>query len=161
MLVWFAVVAMVLVAEIFRSPMVDYRMVALGAVVPLIEVVVGRPVFLHTLAAPVLLLAVVMGATSGRRLLRRRLLGLPIGLFLHLVLDATWANTKLFWWPALGLDLAGERTPEQANGLIVALGLEVVGIAVAVWAYRRYGLAQADLRRRFLATGQLDRSVLG
>ncbi|MEM9893187.1 MAG: hypothetical protein AAF962_20145 [Actinomycetota bacterium] len=160
MLVWFAVVAMVLVAEIFQSPMVDYRMVALGAVLPLIEVLIGRPIFLHTLAAPVLLLCVVMAATTGRRLVRRRFLGLPIGLFLHLVLDATWANTKLFWWPALGFDLGGEQTPEQANGLVVAVLLELVGIAVAVWAYRRYGLARPDLRRRFLTTGQLDRSVL-
>ncbi|MEL7210209.1 MAG: hypothetical protein AAGK32_18595 [Actinomycetota bacterium] len=160
MFLWFAVLAMVLVAEVFRSPMVDYRIVALGAVLPLIEVVFDRVWFLHTLAAPVVVLAVVMGATTGRRLLRRRALGLPIGLFMHLLLDGTWATTRLFWWPALGFDLSAETVPERAGGWILAIVLELLALAVAVWAVRRYGLDQPDHRQRLLRTGHLDRSVL-
>ena len=41
MLLWFVVLAPVAVAEIFRSPMVDYRLVALGAVLPLAEAVLA------------------------------------------------------------------------------------------------------------------------
>ncbi len=160
MLIWFAVAAMILVAEIFRSPMVDYRLVALGAVLPVIEVVAGRVVFLHTLLAPVVVLTVVMLGTQRRRLLRRRLLGIPIGLFLHLVLDATWGHTALFWWPLLGVDLGAEAVPERANGWVVAVLLEVVGVALAVWAVRRYRLDLPENRQRLLRTGQLDRSVL-
>lgn len=160
MFLWFAVLATVLVAEIFRSPMVDYRVVALGAVLPLVEVIAGRVLFLHTLLAPVLALLVVMGATTGRRLLRRRALGLPIGMFMHLVLDATWANARLFWWPVQGLGLAAERVPERAGGWLIAVLLELVAVAVGVWAVRRYGLDRPELRRRLLRTGHLDRSVL-
>ncbi|MEM8925905.1 MAG: hypothetical protein AAGD35_20565 [Actinomycetota bacterium] len=160
MVLWFAVLATVLVAEIFRSPMVDYRMVALGALLPLIEVVIGRVFFLHTLLAPVLVLTLVMATTSGRRLRRRRLLGIPIGMFFHLILDATWADTALFWWPVAGLDLSDRVVPERGQSPLLTLLLELVAVGVGVWAYRRYGLDDPDNRRRLLTTGHLDRSVL-
>lgn len=158
MLLWFAVAAPFLVAEIFRSPMIDYRMVAIGALLPVIEVVVGRPFVLHTLAAPVVLLTVVMAATSGRRLLRRRLLGIPIGLFLHLVLDGTWASTDLFWWPVFGLSFDGLEIPE-ATGVGFRLLLEVAAIGLAAVAWRRYGLDDAAARTRLVRTGHLPPAV--
>ena len=158
MLLWFAVLAPVLVAEIFRSPMVDYRLVVAGALLPLIEVVIGRPFVLHTLAAPVVVLTVTMLATVGRRLLRRRLLGVSIGLFLHLVLDGTWASAELFWWPALGLSFDGLDLPEAtAPGL--RLVLELVAVAVAVVAWRRYGLDDPAARDRLLRAGHLPAAV--
>ena len=46
---------------------------------------------------------VVMLGTIGRpRLLRRRLLCLPIGVFCGLVLSGAFTNDELFWWPFLG-----------------------------------------------------------
>ena len=46
----------------------------------------------------VALLAVVMVGTIGRpRLVRRRLLCLPIGMFCGLVLSGAWMETDLFW----------------------------------------------------------------
>ncbi len=160
MFLWFAVVAAVLVAEIFQSPMVDYRIVALGAVLPLSDLVLssaGLGTVFHSLLAPIVILAVVMATTVGRRLLRRRLLGIPIGMFLHLVLDGTWADQSLFWWPLFGLELSD--IPER-SGLVFRLGLEVVAVGVAVVAYRRYGLDDVQNRERLIRQGHLQRGYL-
>ena len=159
MLIWFAVVAPVLVAEVFRSPMIDYRLVALGAVLPLTEVVVG-PNVLHTLLGAVLAMTVVMVATQQRRLLRRRLLGVPIGMFMHLILDGSWTRSELFWWPAFGFDFGQSGLPEFDRPIVVGLLLELVGVGVGWWAIRRYELTDPVKRERLVKTGQLDRSVL-
>lgn len=154
---WFVFAAPFLVAEIFKSPMVDYRLVAFGAILPLADVAVGHGSVLHTLAGPVVLLTVVMVATMGRRLLRRRLLGIPIGVFFHLVLDGTWTSSALFWWPAFGLSLDGEPMPEStAVGWRIVL--ELLGIGIAVMSVRRYGLGDRDARSRLLRTGHLSMS---
>ena len=159
MLIWFAVVSVIVVAEVFRSPLVDYRLVALGALVPLVDVVIGRPTPLHTLAGPVAVMTAVMVTTVGRRLLRRRLLGVPIGMFLHLVLDGAWDRAELFWWPLFGFSLADEPVPEsRLIGLRVVL--ELLGVVAAAVAYRRYGLADGDNRRLLIRSGHLNRAVL-
>jgi hypothetical protein len=158
-LIWFAVLAPVLVAEVFRSPRVDYRLVALGAVLPLAEVVTGGPGPLHTLAGAAVALTVVMLVTRGRRLVRRRLLGVPIGLFLHLVLGGTWLDRELFWWPAFGWSFGAGTLLDRPVVLLV--GMEAVGLAVGVWAWRRYRLDRPENRRLLVATGHLDRQVLG
>lgn len=159
MFLWFAILAPVLVAEVFRSPMVDYRLVAIGAVLPLVEVFTGANL-LHTLLGAVVVLTVVMLTTQRRRLVRRRLLGIPIGLFVHLVLDGSWTRAELFWWPAFGLDFGPSRLPEFDRPIGVGITLELIAIVVGWWAYQRYDLGDADKRQRFLTTGQLDRSVL-
>ncbi len=168
MLLWFVVLAPVLVAEIFRSPMIDYRLVALGAALPVAEAVFGGPFVLHTLVGAVAALTLVMLSTQRRRLVRRRLLGVPIGFFFHLVLDASWARTELFWWPVVGLARGDgwsfgsteSGLPEFDRPLIVGLALEVVAVGVAVWAWRRYELADTDNRSFFVRTGQLTRAAL-
>jgi hypothetical protein len=158
-LLWFAFVAPVVVAEVFRSPMVDYRTVVLGALLPLVEVVTGVTFILHTLLGPVVALGVVMGATVNRRLQRRRLLGLPIGLFLHQVLDGTWSVAELFWWPAFGWRFEGS-VPEIGRPPALLVALEIVAIGVGAWAWRRYDLSDADHRAHLLRTGHLARGVL-
>ncbi len=160
MLIWFAVVSAIIVAEVFRSPLVDYRLVAVGSLLPLLDVVIGRPTPLHTLAAPVAVMAVVMATTVGRRLCRRRLLGIPIGMFLHLVLDGSWDSASLFWWPVLGRSLADEPLPES-RALAFRLLLELVGVVAAAVAYRRYGLDERANRRLLVRSGHLNRAVLG
>ncbi len=159
MLIWFAVVSTVVVAEIFASPMVDYRMVALGSLIPLVDLAFGTPTPLHSLLGPVVVLAVVMLSTIGRRLLRRRLLGIPIGMFMHLVLDASWDSARLFWWPAFGADLADIAVPESKS-VMVRIFLDLVAVAVGVWAYRRYGLDNPENRDRLLKSGHLHRDYL-
>lgn len=166
MLLWFVIVGPILVAEIFRSPMIDYRLVALGAVLPVAEVVTGGPRIFHTLFGAVAAMSLVMALTSKRRLVRRRLLGVPIGLFFHLLLDAAWARTALFWWPVVGLARGdglsfGEGgLPEFDRPLAVGLFLEVLAVAAGWWAWKRYELDDEDNRRFFFTTGQLTRAAM-
>lgn len=159
MLIWFATLSIVLTWAVFQSPAIDYRLVALGAVLPVVEVPFGAGP-LHSLLAPTLVLVVVMLATQRRRLVRRRWLGLPIGMYLHLVLDLAFTLTATFWWPFLGLEFSDGSAPEWERGFLSVL-MEVVGIAVGVWAYGRFGLDDPERRSRFLRTGQLDRAVMG
>src|SRR5690606_29878111 len=137
----------------------DYRLVALGAVLPVVEIPFGTGP-MHSLLFPTFVLVVVMLATSKRRLVRRRWLGLPIGLYLHIVLDFAWGRTETFWWPVLGFEFTPGSAPELSRG-VLSLVLDLVGVAVGVWAYRRFGLDDAERRSRFLRTGQLDRSIMG
>ena len=160
MFLWFAGVSVVVVWAVFKSPAIDYRLVMLGSVLPVGELLVGGPWILHTLVfASVLLFAVVL-VTQGRRLARRRWIAVPIGMMLHLALDGTWAVAELFWWPFLGGSLGEGGLPEtnRAPGLIVVL--ELIGLACLVWAYRRFGLDDPDRRELFIRTGHLDRSVV-
>lgn len=101
MFFWYLGLSWVAVWSVFRSPALDYRLVMAGAVLPVGELPVGTGP-LHTLLAPVVALLVVMLATQGKRLVRRRWLGLPIGMFVHLVLDGAVARPELFWWPLGG-----------------------------------------------------------
>ena len=157
MLIFYAALAAVGVWAIFDSPAIDYRMVMVGAVLPVAEVGLGRPGPLHSLVTAVAVLALVMGLTRGRRLVRRRWLGIPIGLLAHLVLSGTWADTDAFWWPLTGGDLSAARPPELARGPVTVV-LEIIGIGVAWWWYRRVGLDEPVAREAFRRTGQLPRT---
>jgi hypothetical protein len=99
------------------------------------------------------LLVAVMLLTIGRpRLLRRRLLCLPIGAFCGLVLSAAWANTDVFWWPFTGASLPdGSLLP--APGLVVLE--ELAGLAACAWIVYRFGLADGGRRDDFLRSGRL------
>jgi hypothetical protein len=151
---WYVAGSVLIVWGVFRSHGVDYRFVAAGALLPLaIDAPFGRPAFGHTLLAAVVLLALVMLATIGRpRLLRRRLLCLPIGMLCGLVLAGAWANTHVLWWPTLGTGF-----PDRA--LLPAWGVvgieELVGIGVLVWMVDRFGLRRPAEREAFLRTGRL------
>ena len=159
MLLWFAGLALVLVWQVFRSPALDHRLVVAGALLPLIEGLLGGPRMLHTLLGSVAVLMIVMLATRSRRVVRRRWLGLPIGLLLHLVLDGAWMRTELFWWPFFGLDFAGGGLPELQRGGFGIL-MELAG-AVALWvSWRRFGLGDPVRRSEFLRTGRVDRDLV-
>jgi hypothetical protein len=157
MFFWFVIMAPVLVAEIFKSPMVDYRLVALGAAMPLAELALGHAFVLNTLVCSVIVLTAVMLGTIGRRLVRRRLLGIPIGMFFHLALSGGWNSAELFWWPAFGLSLSDQPVPVTTN-VGLRLLLEVIAIGVGFVAYRRYQLDQSVNRTRLLRTGHLSRT---
>ena len=162
MLLWFAGCSLVLVWQVFRDPAIDHRLVVAGALAPdVVDVAFGGPRFLHTLAASVVVLIAVMVGTRGRRGLRRRFLALPIGLFLHLVLDAMWARTEVFWWPAFGRDLPGRELPSLSRPLGLLLLLEAAGAVALVWWWNRFRLSEPERRSRFLRTGRLGRDLAG
>lgn len=158
MFLWFAGGAFVLVWLVFRSPAVDYRLVVVGALLPLAELPFGSPRVLHSLTGAVALLALAMVLTPRRRLVQRRLVAIPIGVFIHLLLDGVWTDTRAFWWPFAGLAWSDAPLPELARGPF-DLVLELVGAGALWWCWRRFGFDDPARRRRFLDTGQLDRDV--
>jgi len=151
---WFLALSTLIVWQVFQSPALDYRGVLIGSVLPLVEVVFGGPRLLHTLLCPVAAMVLVMLATRHRRVRRRAWLGLPIGLFMHLILDGTWSRSELFWWPLLGVDTGGGGLPELSRGAWGVV-LELVGIAVGWWLWRRLGLGDPARRQALLTTGRL------
>ena len=161
MFFWFLGLSFLAVLIVFSSPALDYRMVMLGAVLPNVEGLLGGPWVLHTLLAPVVAMTVVMLATQGRRLVRRQWLGIPIGLFMHLVLDASWADAELFWWPFLGVaDVLGEGgIPEAGRNPALLVVMELVGIAALVFLVRRLDLA-GEGRELFRSKGQILREKM-
>ena len=158
MFCWFAACAVVAVAMVFGSSGVDYRVVALGAVLPLAENLSGSPWVLHTLAGSVVLLIGVMALTAGRgrRLRRRRWIGLPIGTLVFLVASGAWSRTALFWWPVGGSGGVGQGVPpEYDRPVLILIALELAGIAALAWTARRFGLSDPRRRRALLTTGRL------
>lgn len=161
MILWFAGVSFVFVWWVFRTPALDYRLVMVGSVLPVGEFVFGGPRVLHTLLAPVALLTIIMLATQRRRLVRRRWIGLAIGILMHLVLDGIWAREAVFWFPFFGLSSGPEwdGLPEFGHSFAVSAVLELVGALCLVWAWRAFDLADSSKRQRFLRTGHLTRVV--
>lgn len=163
MLLWFAGLAFVLVWSVFKDPAIDYRLVMAGALLPDVVdgVVFGRAGVLHTLVCSVVLLVLVMLGTRGRRLVRRRLLAVPIGTFCHLVLDGMWARTATFWWPFFGWGFggAGGGVPSWSRPWSLVVVQEVVGLAALAWCWRRFEFGSGSRLRVFLRTGRLGRDI--
>jgi len=152
---WLAFGAIFGVWNVFQSSGLDFRLVALGALLPfLIDAPFGAQSYAHTLLAAVVVLVVTMLATTGRgrRLRRRRALSLAIGWFASLVLAASWAHKELFWWPAFGT--ARPDAPLFPPWPILVVE-EALGLAAAWWVWVRFGLRDAERRARFLRTGRL------
>jgi hypothetical protein len=156
---WFVGPSILIVWSVFRSPSADYRLVALGSVLPLVELPIGEPRLLHALAGAAVGLAIVMMAARGRRVVQRRWLGVPIGMLLHLVLDGAWADTEAFWWPVLGVEWSTAELPELGRGAFNVV-LELVGAAVCWWLYRRFRLDEPARRAEFLRTGRVGRDIV-
>ena len=158
MFLWFAGGAFLLVWLVFRSPAVDYRLVIVGALLPLGELPFGSPRVLHSLTGAAALLGLAMLLTPRRRLTQRRLVAIPIGVFIHLLLDGIWTDTRAFWWPFAGLAWSDARLPELARGGFDVV-LELAGAAALWWCWRRFRLFEPARRERFVRTGKLDRDV--
>jgi membrane-bound metal-dependent hydrolase YbcI (DUF457 family) len=159
MVLWFVGPAVLIVWAVFGSPAADYRLVALGSVLPLLELPFGEPRLLHSITGAALVLVVVMLGARGRRLVQRQLLGVPIGMLLHLVLDGAWTDDHAFWWPFLGWSWSTSDLPELGRGGLSVL-LELTGLAACVWAYRRFRLDEPERRADFLRTGRIGRDVV-
>lgn len=161
MLIWFAGCSLVIVWQVFRDPAIDYRLVVAGALAPdLVDAALGGPRLLHTLVGAVVLLVGVMLGTRGRRGVRRRLLAVPIGTFLHLVLDAMWTRTAVFWWPAFGLSFPGGGLPSLSRPGLLLVVQEAVGAFALAWWWRRFHLGEPERRRLFVRTGRLGRDLV-
>jgi hypothetical protein len=159
-LFWFVGGAFAIVWFVFRDPRFDWRMLAIGALLPdLIDGAIylsfGGPLVAHSVVTVIAMLILVMLATIGRRSVRKKALAVAIGMFLHLVLDGVWNNAEVFWWPLSGLDQAAQNIPTFVRPLGISVALEVVGIALCVWFARRFNLRDTDRRALLLHKGEV------
>lgn len=157
MFFWFLGGSWVLVWAVLHDPSVDYRLVMVGALIPdIVDAPFGGLRLGHTLAVSVAVLLVVMVATRGRRRSRRRLLALPIGMLVHLVLDGVWMDTRVFWWPFGGWSLAGAGgLPSLSHPLALTIVEEVAGVGCLAWCWVRFRLTEPARRSAFLHTGRV------
>jgi hypothetical protein len=152
---WYTAGAVFAVWNVFQSAGLDFRAVALGALLPLlVDLPAGHQAFAHSLLAPVALLAVVMLATSGRgrRLLRRRVIGLPIGWFCGLALSGAFASQRVFWWPGFGTSFGHTALLPVVPVVVVE---ELLGLLATRWIWMRFGLRDPARRRAFVRRGRL------
>jgi hypothetical protein len=155
MLLWFVFGSIFGVWNVFQSPGLDFRLIALGAMLPtLLDLPFGEQAYAHTMLAATLALVVTMLATTGRgrRLRRRRALSLAIGWYCGLVLTAAWAHKEVFWWPAFGTTFP--HVSLLAAWPIVVVE-ELLGLAAAGWVWTRFGLRDPERRRSLVHAGRL------
>lgn len=157
MFLWFVTCGVLVVMFVFRSSGVDYRVVAAGSILPLAENLTGSPWVMHTLTGSVVLLLLVMLATAGkgRRLARRRWLGLPIATFIFLASSGAWHNTNLFWWPFTGISIGSGVPPEFERPIALLACLEVIGCVGLVLVGRKCDITNSDRLLELLKTGRL------
>ncbi len=155
MFLWFLGTGVLTVWFVFTDPRFDYRLLLVGVLLPdLIDVPFGQARWAHSLTVTVGVMALVMMVTAGRKPIRRLLLGLPIGMLLHLVWDGAFSATKVFWWPFSG-SWGNTRVPSLERAWALNLVLELAGAAMVWWAWKRFKLAEPERRREFLRAGLL------
>jgi len=159
MFFWFIATSIWSIWFVFRDPKFDYRLLAFAALTPdLVDGLRGAVGPMHSVITSISLLFFIMIATAGRRPIRQRLLAIPIGLFMHLIYDGAFTDTKAFWWPLTGLGLSDKSLPSIDRGL-VNLPLEMFGVVACVIAWRYFSLSDANHRQAFLKTGSLRRQA--
>jgi hypothetical protein len=152
---WYAAGSVFAVWNVFQSAGLDFRAVAAGALLPLlVDLPFGHQAYGHALLAPVVALTIVMLATSGRgrRLLRRRVIGLPIGWFCGLALSGSFASQRVFWWPGFGRSFGHV---ELLPAVAVVVIEELLGVVATRWIWTRFGLRDPSRRRALLRRGRL------
>jgi hypothetical protein len=155
MLFWFVGTAVVSVWFVFSDPGFDYRLLIVGSLLPAgVDALFGGARVLHSVTFSIVLLAVLMIATAGRKPIRRTLLGLPVGTLLHLVFTGAWTNSRVFWWPLGGWGFDGARHPIAVRGWW-NVPLELIGIGLCWWIVDRAQLRSRERRAAFWRTGQL------
>ena len=146
MILWHLGMTLLVVRYVFRDAGMDLRWVLAGSILPdVIDKPIGsilfhdtfrtHRLFSHSVLFPVLMLAIVLVATRRGTGLRKGLIALTIGVFVHLVLDAAWADPEAFWWPLFGFEF-----PHVADSAFWPL-LESMVTNPWVWAGEAVGAA--------------------
>ena len=156
MLVWPAAGAVFATFNVFQTSGLDYRLIALGALAPLIvDLPAGEQSVGHALITPTVGLALVMAVTigRGRKLRRRRWIAFPIGWYAGLVLLGAWRTKEVFWWPLFGTEGSGVSLLASWPVVVVA---ELIGLVALRWIWLRFGLRDPSRRRVFVRSGRLS-----
>lgn len=154
MLFWFLSTSILTVWYIFKDPRFDYRLLLVGSLLPdVIDAPSGQARWAHSVTISVAVLAAVMLATTGRKPIRKTLLALPIGMLLHLVFDGAFSNATIFWWPFLG-SWGQSPVPSLERGWL-NVPMELIGLALMAWMWRRFGLQDVERRQQFIRNGTL------
>ena len=151
-----------------RGWRIDYRLVLAGAVLPDF---VDKPLALagfgggrsiaHTLLFAVVL-SVLVGALGRRRAWRWAALGLAVGVWLHLALDAMWEAPDVLLWPAYGLPFPVPEPMDLWRLLMsllaspVLLGEEIMGGALLIGMVAWKKMYSLPALRRFLSSGFIE-----
>jgi hypothetical protein len=170
-ILWHLGATLFLFRWIFRDPKVDVRFLAVGALMPdLFDMTIGTAVFrgemataelwMHTLAAPSAIVAVILVATRrGRR--RRAWMALAVGMFFHLLIDGMWVSQETFLWPFFGFEFTPVFSPywdgllDRARSDPVRWLLELAGFVYLTVVARNAGLGDRQARRDLLSSGIL------
>jgi membrane-bound metal-dependent hydrolase YbcI (DUF457 family) len=144
MFFWFIGTSIATVWFVFHDKKFAYRLVVAGALAPdVIEVSLGHAGPLHSVVTMVAIMAAVMLITYGRKKSRSKMLAVVIGMFLHLVFDGAFTNTKMFWWPISGFRFGDYALPVFDRGPI-NIPLEIVGVLLIVWTRRQLNIDQTS-----------------
>jgi hypothetical protein len=169
MILWHGGLTMLIVWFVMRgNPRVDYRVVAVAALLPdVIDKPIGRiflksrydsgRLFGHTLLLNVALFCVLF-FMRGR--VKRRFVLVPISSLLHLAEDGMWSTPKVFWWPLFGTGFPKEPVTGGPLGFLVpSAGIvvqEAIGLAAILFLLSSHGLLNREGIRSFLRTGHLE-----
>ena len=171
MILWHLGGTLAIVRYVFRDPAMDLRWVLVGSVLPdLMDKPIGSVFFNdqlethrllgHALVFPVLALFAVLGLTRRGTAIRKGLIGVVIGVFVHLILDGAWIDPEAFLWPFFGLDFPpvadssiGPLLSRMLSDPLVWAG-EAVGLAYLAYLWRRY-LTEPGAVPRFLQDGRI------
>ena len=160
MFLWFVGTAVISVWYVFRDARFDYRLLAVGALLPdAIDVPSGQARWAHSLTGAVATLVLVMLVTAGRKPIRRLLLAVPIGMLLHLVWDGVFASTRVLWWPVAG-SWGNLHVPSLQRGWW-NVGFEVAGALLLAWMWREAELSDPMRRRALIRHGELKQRTPG
>jgi len=129
MLFWFIGTSVASVWSVFRDPKFAYRWVIVGALIPIFSVVT----VVGVLTAVMLL---TIGKIATKKAARKNFLALTIGLFMHLVFDGAFLNTKMFWWPLAGFTTDGYSLPVVERGFL-NIPFEIVGVVLILWTKKQ------------------------
>ena len=88
-----------------------------------------------------------MVLTPRRRLVQRRLVAVPIGVFVHLLLDGIWTDTQAFWWPFAGLAWSDAAAARAGAGRRSTSCWRRSALAALWWCWRRFRLDEPARRR--------------
>jgi len=177
MILWHVGATVAIARYVFRDPAMDLRWVAAGSLLPdVLDKPIGALFFndifgthrlwAHALLFPVLLLFGSILATRRAGALRKGLIGLVIGMFIHLLLDGAWVDPEAFLWPLFGFEFPeiidsdlGALVSRMVRDPLVWIG-EAAGLGYLAWLWLRR-LSPGGGLRTFARDGKIPLGTAG